>query len=289
MNNSRIMTKALPAALVLAFAGGVSSNANAGAYAIAYNNIFNLAVSSSPFVPLEDFQIFTATSSVGANVNGNIDLGNPPNSDQAGGPVDAIIAYGNGSVFPGAAPTNNSFTAVGQGGQYSYGDAQVSQTSIKQDNFLAPVVIGDSLTSQAWNIAEGYVGNDGVNTADSFGLNGSVTGFNTLLNLQEETQFTFQFQADPYGMVEVGNDVVGGSVNANLDVTFTITSGGPSGATVFDWAPDGGVGGISGGTEILDPFSLNGSIEGTFPGDMAEYDPWRQWRTQWCDRSRLYR
>ncbi len=267
MKNSSIIKKALPAAVVLACAGGLSSNANASAYAISYDNVFNLSVLSAPFVPLSDFNSFTATSSVGANLNGLNDPGQPANSDITGGPVDAVVTYGLGSVFPGAAPGNNAMTAVGQGGNYAYGDAQVSSTALTQADFFSPVVATGNLT-QAWNIAEGYIANDGF--ADASGLNGSVTGFNTTITLQEATSFSFTFNADPYMYVEISPDAAGTS-NANLDVTFTITSGG---TTVFDWAPDGVLGsGITGGVETADPFNLNGSIEVGNPGESAVFDP----------------
>lgn len=266
MKGSMFKTKALPAAVVLACAAGVSGNANASAYAISYDNIFNLAVLSSPFVPLTDFVSFSANSSVGGNLDGVNDPGQPANSNSAGGPVDAIVTYGAGSVFPGGAPANNAMTAQGQGGNYAYGDAQVGSTSLQQASLLDPVELTGTLT-QAWNIAEGYVASTG--TADASGLNGSVTGFNSTINLQEATAFTFSFEADPYMYVELSPDAVG-TANANLDVTFTITSGG---TTVFEWTPDGAVGGITNGIESDDPFDLNGSIEVGNPGESAEFDP----------------
>ena len=273
MKGNSAMKKAIPAALIMAGAMGMSTNASAAAYAISYDNVFNLAVLSSPFVPLSDFQTFTATTSVGANLNGvSNSSGNPPNSMGAGGPVDAAITWGEGSVFTGGNPVNNAFTAKGMSGNYSYGDAQISATSLRQDSIGAPVVLGDG-TTQAWNIAEGYIAGNG--TADAAGLNGSVTGFNSDLNLQEATAFTFSFNADPYMEVLMSADALGGSANANLDVTFTITqiiNG--QGTTVFEWTPDGVVGsGIVNGVEAADAFNLNGSIEVTAPGDTAVFDP----------------
>src|SRR5262245_9442098 len=105
--------KAIPAALTLVCVGGLSSNANASAYAISYDNVFDLAITSTnssggggPFyVPLSDFNSFSATSSTTAFLNSNPGL---PSSQTAGGPVDAQVAVGQGSTFVGGAPLNNA-------------------------------------------------------------------------------------------------------------------------------------------------------------------------------------
>lgn len=278
--NFMTIKKAIPAALMLAAAMGLSSNANASAYAISYDNVFGLNVTSTdangnggPFyVPLGAFTDFTATTSVTATQGdlGDPSLGdpaNPANGQSFGGPVDANVAAGNGWVIPGGLPANNAMTAQGMVGNYSYADAQVSATSLSQPIPGGAVTATGDLT-QAWNIAEGFIGADG--SAQAAGLNSSETGVTTTFTLGADAIFNFDFMADPYMMVAMSADALGGSANANLDVTFTITSGGQ---TVFEWAPDGAAGGISGGTENLDPFDLNGSIEVTSPGDTAVFDP----------------
>jgi hypothetical protein len=253
----------------LACASGLSTNASASAYAIAYNNVFNLAIFSTPlFVPLSDFSTFSATSAAGANLDGSPDLGNLPNSDSAGGAVDATAAYGAGSVFPVAAPTNNAMTAQGSGGgNYAYADAQVSQTALTQE-FGGDVSVSGELT-QAWSIAEAYIAADG--SADSSAINGSEVGFNSSISLEEATRFSFSFQADPYQSVALNAHAARGSAaNANIDLTFSITSGGQN---VFEWSPNGAPDGIVGGDEINDPFNLNGSVEVSSANDSAIFDP----------------
>jgi len=269
------LKKAIPAALLLAGVSGLSSNANATAYAISYDNIFNLAVTSTapdgsggPFyVPLSDFNSFTAVSSTSAFLNSVPGL---PSTDIAGGPVDAQVTNGAGSVYgDGSSPLNNAMTAEGQDGNYSYGDAQVSQTSLSQAAPGGPVTATGTLT-QAWNIAEGFIGSDG--TASSAGNNTSTTGFNTTITLQDSAVFNFNFNADPYMYVEMGAGSTG-TVNANLDVTFSITSQ-ATGGPVFTWSPNGQVGtGIFGGTEFADGADLNGSIQASSPGQTATFDP----------------
>lgn len=263
MKKSTFLTKALPAAVILAGASVLSGNASAGAYGVSYDNVYNLAISSSPFVPLAAFQTFSALSSTGATLNGVPTL---PGSDTGGGPVDAGITIGTGSVFPGAAPTNNSFTAIGPGGNYAYGDAQVRSTSLTQTTLADPVVFGGGPT-QAWNIAEAYIANTG--TADASGSNGSITGFTTTLDIVDPTAFTFQFNADPYMEVFLADGTIG-TVNANLDVTFSITQDGVG--EVFTWSP-GGSGTATGGTVELEPFNLNGSIDVGTPDAHAVFDP----------------
>ena len=267
MKKSTYVTKALPAAVIMAAAGGFSANANAAAYGISYDNIFDLNILSAPFVPLDKFESFTALSTTGATLNGVPTL---PGSDTGGGPVDADITIGTGSVFPGAAPTNNSFTAIGPGGNYAYGDAQVASTALTQASLFDPVVPTFEST-QAWNIAEAYIAADG--TADASGANGSITGFTTVVQIDDPTAFSFEFKADPYMEVWLSDDAAG-AVNANLDVTFSITG---SGGTVFTWSPDGSgagvAGGSIGGTITSNPFDLNGSIDVGTAGDSAIFDP----------------
>lgn len=68
--------------------------------------------------------------------------------------------------------------------------------------------------------------------------------------------------------------VASADTSFNISVTNAITN-----ATVFEWGPDGSLGGgIVGGTEISDPFDLNGAISG-FPGFSNEdLDPLDEFR-----------
>ncbi len=261
------MKKAIPAALALAGAFGLASNANASSYALSYTNIFDLAVTSAPFVPLDDFTDFTTTSTTLAFLNGVPGL---PGGAFGTGPVDANITFGGGSTIPGGLPANNDMTAQGQVGEYSYADAEIGSTSIVQvgSGTDSQILLTGDLT-QAWSITEGFVPGDGNAVAST--TNSSTTGFNTTISLNQATAFTFAFNADTYQYVEVAN-AAGGTANANHDVTITIT--GPTGATVFSWNPDGVLGsGIFGGSETADAFSLNGSVETNALQAPAEFDP----------------
>jgi len=203
-----------------------------------------------------------------ADLNGSPDPANPPNSRSIGGPVAAQPAFGLGSVFPVAPPANNDMSAVGMGGNFSRADAQVGSTALIQPLPGGDIGFTGNLT-QAWNVAESYIAADGFSAALS--RNSSVTGFDSDFTLKQPAILHFAFEADPYMAVSLSSDAAAGSVNANLEVLFTVTNG--AGATVFNWSPDGKADGIFNGVEHLDEENLNGSVEVTSVGASAVYDP----------------
>jgi hypothetical protein len=128
-------------------------------------------------------------------------------------------------------------------------------------------VINDTET-QAWNIAEGYVDNSGFAAASS--RNSSETGFTTTFEVANDAIFSFAFNADPYLEVAISNDA-GSPTTANAELNVIVTITDDNGGTVFSWSPDGQAGGIFGGTESSDPFSLNESIEVSSQGAALSY------------------
>jgi len=280
MKNLSMMKKALPAAVVLACASGLSTNANAAAYALAYDNVYDLFIISNPIVPLSDFTSFRTNSTAAANLNGSgtsaSATGGVGGVLPGGGPADVGVVSGPGSVFPGAAPANNAMSQVGQGpgAFYSYADSQIGSTALLQVNPSTDPVSVTGNTTQAWGIAEAYIGGN-TGTADSIAGNSSDTGFNTTLTLNQATSFSFSFLADPYLFAEITNEGDVGGALAALSVSFTISD---STGQVFTWSPDGeisagGVGGSVGGVETADPFSLNTNVPASAIGDQVEYDP----------------
>ena len=254
--------KAIPVALIMAGALGLSSNANASAYAIAYNNIFDLNVTSFLPVPIQNFQQFAAKSIASANLDGSGTSG----SDNNGGPADVTPRFGDLSVFdPGPAPANNAMTQQGQSGNYAYADAQVGQTALLN---VGGVIIPTGQLTQAWGIAEAYVDQDG--DADSDSRNSSETGFFTTIFSPGNSVFAFDFNASPYMFVELAN-ALGVSSNAFINVTISISS--VLDGVIFEWKPDGTASGPLGGTEVFDPFSLNGSLQVTSNAVDGPYDP----------------
>lgn len=273
--------KAIPAALVLACASGLSTNAHAAAYAVAYDNVYDLFIISSPFVPLADFTSFGTNTSGAANLNGS-----GPSSSATGGiggilpgggPADVGVVSGPGSVYPGAAPVNNAMTAIGQGpvAFYSYADSEISTTALLQVNPGTDPVTATGNLTQAWGITEAYIGGSS-GTADSTTGNSSDAGINTTITLNQATSFSFSFRADPYILAEITNDSAVGGALAAISVSFTISD---STGQVFSWSPDGvnegaaGIGGSVGGTETADPFSLNSNVPASGIGDQVLYDP----------------
>ena len=104
--------------------------------------------------------------------------------------------------------------------------------------------------------------------ADARASDGSVTGFSIEVVIDDPAAFTFQFNADPYMEVFLSPDAAG-TVNANLDVTFSITG---AGGAVFEWSPSGTLTAL-GGTVELSPFDLNDSIDVGTSGASAIFNP----------------
>ena len=142
MNRAFRADRAIWVAVVFLCSLGLSFRAEAEAYGIASENIHNLLIISAPFVPLDNFRSFTTLSSSRATLDGVPTL---PGTDSGGGPVDAPITIATGSVFPGSAPAENAFSAIGTGGNYSYADAQVPQTALSQASLFDPVVFTGQL------------------------------------------------------------------------------------------------------------------------------------------------
>jgi PEP-CTERM motif len=76
---------------------------------------------------------------------------------------------------------------------------------------------------------------------------------------------SFSFQADPFVMATIDAGANAGSVaRGTLGFSVSLTNVATN-AIVFNWTPDGSLGGIVGGTETSDPESLNSTFA-AFPG-----------------------
>ena len=255
MKNFKLVPITAATLLVL----GAASNAQADAYALSYNNIFNLNISSSPAVPLDQITTFTAQSGADATLDGTGEVF----SESNGGPTDSAAANGTGSTVT---RTNNLFNVFGQtgSGNYSNADAQVSQTQLLQT--AGELVTATGTSSQAWNIAESYTTDNLAAVAN--GDNSSTTGFFLAVDVTASTAFTFEFDAAPFMEVALSGDALSGSqALAKLDVIFSISEVGAT-IPIFQWNPDGNVGtGIVGGTETLDDINMNLNVSVTSAGD----------------------
>ncbi|WP_425254033.1 EDSAP-1 family PEP-CTERM protein [Janthinobacterium sp. NFX145] len=245
--------KLLPAAAALAMLCAAGS-AQAGAYGYSYNNIFGLVIA----VPTGQITVANSTtiSRSTATLNGVSVI-------QGGsGSLDAPRANV-GAVTKG----QNDFTQQGPLGNYSRGDAQIVSTQF-------PSFPAGSTSTQVVNVAEAHL--DGpAGTADASGRNGSTTGFSVDFVVGSPTAtLSFDFLASPFMQVFLQSTVGQlSTATANIVVTFTITDA--TGLTVFNWAPDGVLGSIFGGTENADGANLNTSLATNFltRGNLFTYDP----------------
>lgn len=97
---------------------------------------------------------------------------------------------------------------------------------------------------------------------------GSATSDNDLsatfvFTLSEDGGVTISFDALAYleAFASLG-EVPPGNAQASYELSFDIQD---DSGSIFAWAPDGDAGGITGGTETLDPFSLNTTISRNAP------------------------
>lgn len=242
-------------AMTAALSLGLAGNAQAEAYAISYNHIFDLQVTPSGFPPLVTFTFpNTVASNTAATLTGFSSCANG-----AGGALADAAKCGLGAT----AMAENNFAAQGNnvGQTYSRSDSQVITEQTNAVTF-----------AKAVNIAESRIEGTGLATANS--SIASDTVFSTLFAVGgPNAVLTFDFKADPYMQVVLLSSGVPPSVaRAALDASITIQNSG-TGATVFNWVPDGGIlgtacgvggGTIAGGCETLDPVSLNQQIVRNF-------------------------
>lgn len=215
---------ALIASIVAAVSMLLSGGAYAAAYSVSTNSISSFGIS---FTNSPTFFAFPFNGNTAA-VNGT--------SQSNGGVMDAPAscvncAYINSFMSHGASASSYS---------YAYGDTYIPNAN----------VLGGVGSAQA--IGEVYLNAPSVGgPAYGYGTNTMTASINVLTS----TVMTFDFLATPY--LEATLSPGGQWAAANMAMTVTLTQGS---ATIFSWAPNGAAGGVNGGTEIYDPFSLNISL-----------------------------
>lgn len=241
----------LPLAASLALGVGLVGNAQAGAYALAYNHIFGGTITTDQPGNIT-FLTPIPTSAANATLNGaGISTG-------GAGVLNAPVANA-----PGSAPlqAENAFIPLGPVGDYANGDALIKSQQT-----------GPGTTIEVVNIAEGHL--DEAGNTQSGATNSSATQFEVDINVAAPGgEIRFAFFADPYLRVFLHPNAEPGSLaQAGLSMSITITD--LLGGDVFSWAPNGILGdGIIGGTEKYDDGNLNLTRSQLTPGLPQIYDP----------------
>lgn len=283
--NTKFKLLALSASL-LACGLGVSSTAQANAYALSALNLKNgLVTATIGGVPIANntgairFGTPSSISSTAATLNGsgqaNSATGLTPNAPASNG-TGSVPLRTDENVFVSAGG-NTYYTANGVGNAPLFGPLPTNYS-----NGDARVVTEQTVTGtpiEARNVAESNIATIGFGDAD--GRNSSSTGL-LLLDLivgsdcaNAACVISFSFSADPYirtlldafagvGAVARGVIAVNASIRKDGDLQDT-----------FAWAPNGVVGnGIVGGTEIADAESLNLTVTQLNAGQTVHSGPY---------------
>lgn len=214
-------------AAVLAVAAIAPGTVSAASYAVSINQItnFDMWVTGGSISP------FTFSFS---NDSAALDGVGASNVDAMDAPAACV-----GS--PCAAWQNDFVSHSGVTTDFSYGDAQI---------LSLPTLGGDQGAASA--IGETYAGN-GI----GYGSGGNtLTAFFSVESVG--TQLHFQFDAELLMQTIMGSGDPGVAANSFMQITLSSSSG-----YQFLWTPNGAAGGVVGGIEHSDPFSLNRGISGT--------------------------
>jgi hypothetical protein len=212
-----------------------SSAARADSYARAYNEVTNLVVTASPGV------------TIGATADNSFASACLPNgncvSQGGAGFTDAPAAQ---VGWPGY--VNNSYASnKGAATSFAVADASIDAQQLTG----AP-------STRARGFAEAQLVGNGTGNAVSG--NASATLLSTTLTAGQGATLSFQFDANPFIQSLLSSNAgVPSQAAAAIGLNFNLIDS--TGNVVFNWAPDGiAGGGIVGGTETLDAFTLNTSL-----------------------------
>lgn len=219
--------KVLGTALLAASITFAAAPALASSYAVSSNQITNFSMWTTD----GSISPFSFTFSNDAAALNNIGASNVNSMDASGACVGAACSG-----------WQNLFTPhTGVLSAFSYGDALISSL---------PTVTGGLGAASA-------IGETRANAGIGYG-----TGGNTMMasfNVETAgTQLHFDFDANLIMQTILGASDLGAAASSAMQITIN----GPS-SYQFLWTPNGATGGITGGSEVSDPFSLNQGIAGT--------------------------
>ncbi|MDC8756181.1 EDSAP-1 family PEP-CTERM protein [Janthinobacterium fluminis] len=245
--------------LALAMTGFfAASNAQASAYAMSFNDVTNLVITPTAGIVFPPGNSTNNSGAVACLPNGTC-----VNNGGAGF-INAPFAQ------VGAAPyADNTYRAVNR-------EANANSFALADASIDSRQFIGDPFT-RARNMAEGLLLQ--TNTANATAGNSSATLLTSTFIVTGNGTINFSFDAVPFIRTYLVAAALGSQAEGILALNFNIV-GSPSntapGSTglVFNWAPDGVAGGILGGTEGGDPFTLNTTLT-ALPGNPGPlvYDP----------------
>lgn len=233
--------KTLPAVMALAVALGMGTATEAHAYAYAYSD---LQLQNGQITVLTPGS--TSTTTFGACVTvGCATFATPATSSTAeatlGGSgtslsnsTDSQVATGTGSVFPGAAPSNNGFVLSGStnSSSYTWADSVINS----QQTLGSPAVNPDGTPNIASYIDTRQMaeGNSTGPLGTSGGSTTSATNLTTALTIAGDgARVRFDLDLILNMLAEIASPSTGiqaqGSANVNLQIQDS------TGATVFTW------------------------------------------------------
>ncbi len=250
---------------------GVAVCERADAAIEAYAN-FNIA----------DFQLFESTSAgLVPIVNGNqlivtgsvfrssanakvVSLG--PLVSTSSGPsaipsvgLNAPQAY----IGVGAAPPPDTFTNFA--GAVPFARADTAGAGSLVASVAGPFLLPEPAPARFQAVSEVDLGSTSPDAGDA--STDSTSGGNFLISFDltpaTDLDIVGSFSATRSLFAQLIPAALGSTAASGIGVSFSIQQ---AGFTVFEWAPNGGAGGISGGVEISDPFSLNANASAVAGG-----------------------
>ena len=226
-----------------------SSGARADAFARAYNEVTNLVISASPNV------VFSGSVN-NSSANACLPNGNCVARGGAGFTDSPAAQIGLPNYV------NNSYAHnQGLGTSYAVADASIDSLQLQG----APY-------TRARNFVEGQLLSN--STANANAGNSSATLLRTSFVVGGAgATVNFHFDANPYIQSYLSaNSQSPAQAEGTIALNFNIINN--RGQVVFNWAPDGYTGGVSGGVENADAFTLNTTLTALSgnPGPLV-FDP----------------
>ena len=222
-----------------------SAVAQADSSATSYNEVSNLLISVTPGI------------SIGSSANNSSSLACMPNSNCASGGGAGVTDAAASQIGWAGYVQNSYLTNSDPGLSYVVADASIDSEQL----------LGDPFT-QARAFTQGQLVTSATATGNA--RNSSAT---VVFDVGTAASLSFAFDADPYLRAFLSsNSIPNAQADANMSLSVNLYNS--ANALVFNWAPDGQAGNITGGSETRDPFSLNIGLTALVGnGGPLVYDP----------------